>query len=364
MHFRESKFSLVILCAMGLIFGNVAMARSIFLRVVAGSDTIQLDKNRIVKLKALHNDVIFDLAQQIDTTIAYEFKLEGFDDGWIRTRYPSTRYTNLGGGEYRFLAKLVKGKNILVTESIPISVEKELQEEWWFIPSVVIYIILLISAAIYFFLLYNFRQKLKLQSMRYKIASDLHDEVGATLSSIAISTRMVRNRVGAANPDVMPILDRIKSDSEDTIHTIRDTVWAINPDNDAPEKLFEKMRSFGFQLLSALDIAFEFDNRIPVGAKMKISMEQRRNIFLIFKEAINNIAKHSCATKARVSLTPTSEGISMVIEDNGKGFNMHAEYEGNGLKSFRHRANESFMDLQLSSIPGTGTRMEVGIPEI
>jgi len=341
-----------------------ALAVEVLTRVVAGAEILQPDRNRTVHLKALHNDVIFDFAPLSDTNTHYEFKLEGFDPSWIRTRYPQTRYTNLGGDEYHFLVRLVKGKKILVTESIPISVEKELQEEWWFIPSVVIYVILLISAAIYFFLLYNFRQKLKLQSMRYKIASDLHDEVGATLSSIAISTRMVRNRVGEANPDVMPILDRIKSDSEDTIHTIRDTVWAINPDNDAPEKLFEKMRSFGFQLLSALDIAFEFDNKILPGSKMKISMEQRRNIFLMFKEAVNNIAKHSGASKVLVSLSPDGDGIRMIIEDNGKGFDLETEYEGNGLKIFRHRANESFMDLQLSSVCGQGTRIEVGIPEI
>jgi signal transduction histidine kinase len=347
-----------------ILVSHSAYPNKILLRVVAGEDTVKLGADGIIHLEALHNDVLFEFAPLVQGVAYYEFKLDGFDSGWTRTQYPTTRYTNLSGDEYRFVVRLHKGKTIVVTESIPVSVEKELQEEFWFIPAVVFYIVLLISAAIYFFLLYNFRQKLKMQSMRYKIASDLHDEVGATLSSIAISTRLVRNRVGDSNPEVKPILDRIKSDSEDTIHTIRDTVWAINPDNDAPEKLFEKMRSFGFQLLSALDIALEFDNSIPVGKKMKISMEQRRNIFLMFKEAINNIAKHSGASKVHVSLLSGADGLKMIIEDNGKGFNTDTEFEGNGLKSFRHRAQESFMDLQLSSIPGKGTRIEVEIPEI
>ena len=93
-------------------------------------------------------------------------------------------------------------------------------------------------------------------------------------------------------------------------------------------------------------------------------MEQRRNVYLLFKEAVNNIAKHSGASKVLISIIPENESIKLTIEDNGIGFEAGAEFEGNGLKNYRNRAQEGFMDFNLTSGPGKGTRIEVGIPEI
>jgi signal transduction histidine kinase len=225
-------------------------------------------------------------------------------------------------------------------------------------------VLVLLGAAMYFFMLYNFRQKLKVQSIRYRLAADLHDEVGATLSSIAMATNMVQRKIGSAQADVHSLLAHIKADSEETIHIIRDTVWAINPDNDSPQKLFEKMRSLAFQMLTTQNIALAFDNQVLFNKRLKINMEQRRNLYLIFKEAINNIAKHSEATKVYVCITRSAAGLHWLIEDNGVGFDTHQQTDGNGLKSFRSRASESFIDLTLESAPGNGTRLVMVVLEV
>ncbi len=296
--------------------------------------------------------------------LSYQYKLDGFDPQWQSSPYPVARYTRLPGGTYRFQIRYRADGRLSATVTIPVSVERELMEEGWFWPSVVVYVLVLLGAAMYFFMLYNFRQKLNVQSIRYRIAADLHDEVGATLSSIAMATNMVQRKVNGNQADVLSLLATIKADSEETIHTIRDTVWTINPDNDSPEKLFEKMRSFAFQVLTTQNIALQFDNQVRFDKRLKISMESRRNLYLIFKEAINNIAKHSEATKAYVQITRSAEGLHWRIDDNGAGFDTGQQTDGNGLKNFRSRATESLIELTIDSEPGKGTRISMIVPEL
>ncbi|MEY4541126.1 MAG: hypothetical protein RLZZ306_2883, partial [Bacteroidota bacterium] len=242
--------------------------------------------------------------------------------------------------------------------------ERSLTEEWWFLPSVIFYGVLLLGAGIYFFLLYNFREKLKVETIRQKIASDLHDEVGATLSSISIATRVVQKRLGSRANGLSPILEQIKSDSEETIQTIRDTVWAINPENDSVDLLFEKMRSFALQILTIQNISVDFRNEYQHAKSLKMSMEQRRNVYMIYKEAINNIAKHAQATKVNILISKAKEGFKLEISDNGKGFDYQENHEGNGLKNFQKRAEESFMEFKMKSEIGKGTELAMVVFEV
>jgi len=320
--------------------------------------------NDALHLPAMAEDVIFTFREGRSRASSYQYKLTGFDRQWVSSPYPVARYTNLDGKEYVLAVRSVVDGRIVSRLSIPVSVERELTEEWWFIPSLVVYILALAGAGMYFFILYNFRQKLKVQAIRSRIAADLHDEVGATLSSIAFATNMVQRKLDGSQPDVESILSNIKADSEETIHSIRDTVWAISPDNDSPEKLFEKMRSHAFQVLTARNIDLLFDNQVQEGNSLKINMEQRRNLYLIFKEAINNIAKHSRANRARVLITHSREGLYLHIEDDGAGFSLNGPSTGNGLRNFRARAAESLIDLEIDSSPGQGTRLKVTIPEL
>ena len=210
----------------------------------------------------------------------------------------------------------------------------------------------------------NLCQQNKLLQIRDEIARDLHDEVGATLTSIATSAKVIQKKVGTKNPEANSILSQIKTDSEEAIHTIRDTVWALNPDNDAPEKLFEKMRSVGFKLLTTHDVAFVFENEIPVAKLPVFSMEQRRNIYLVYKEAIHNIAKHSHATNAQVRIYQQTNALHIRISDDGEGFDCTQKVEGNGLKNFQKRAMEGGFEVTVSSEKGEGTTVLVAISQL
>jgi two-component sensor histidine kinase len=325
----------------------------------AGKKSISISK--IVKLDALDDDLVIKWKP---CNCTYRYRLEGLETDTVIWNYPVARYTNLEGGDYTFWVQAQQNGVWSKPTQIVFQVEKIITEEWWFWPVVAIYVLLLVGAAIYFFLLYNFRQKLKVEHLRNRIASDLHDEVGATLSSIAIAARVVEKRLDNQSPDLQLILDQIKSDSNDTIQTIHDTVWTLNPHNDSLPQLIEKMRSFAAQILTAKDVVLQFENHLEETSSAKISMDQRQNVYLIFKEAINNIAKHAEATKVSVELGVEKGELRMRITDNGRGFDSTRTHEGNGLKNFKKRAEASFIDLKISSEIGKGTQITLVVPEM
>ncbi|NBB20763.1 hypothetical protein GVN20_15450 [Runella sp. CRIBMP] len=210
----------------------------------------------------------------------------------------------------------------------------------------------------------NLRQQNKLLQIRDEIARDLHDEVGATLTSIATSARVIQKKNGRTHSQTNAILAQIKTDSEEAIHTIRDTVWALNPDNDAPEKLLEKMKAVGFKLLTPHDIAFVFENDVPIAQLPMFNMEQRRNIYLVYKEAIHNIAKHSQATNAQVRVYQQTNALHIRISDDGQGFDCSKNTDGNGLKNFQKRAKEGGFEVNISSGEGIGTTVLLVISQL
>jgi len=197
---------------------------------------------------------------------------------------------------------------------------------------------------------YDTRQELKLQTLRNKIASDLHDDVGSTLSSISIISQMAQ----AHSKEVIPALETIGESSRKMLDAMTDIVWAINPENDKFEKIIMRMRTFAYESLGAKQIDYEFSVDEEV-TKIKLSMQARKNLYLIFKELLNNLVKYSEADKAMISIKGKKYFLSMMVRDNGKGFIAAEEYKGNSLKNIKKRAREIGAELMIDSVPGNGT---------
>jgi signal transduction histidine kinase len=332
----------------------------------------QFYKKNIVELKALDDDVLMEFANNDSAVVSkdsFQFILENYDKQWTKSSYPSVRYTALSGGDYIFKAKWGDDDRTLITKKI--HVERALSEEPWFYPSVISCILLILGAMFYFWSIYNLRQKLKIQTIRNHIASDLHDEVGSTLSSISISLANVQRKLKKTSPEIGDVLKNVREISEETNKNLRDTVWAINPTNDSIERMMTKMHDFAFQILQAKEMLIDYKNTVDTTKLFTISMDQRRNVFMMFKEAINNIARHSEATHATIHISLEKEGLRVLIADNGKGFSMEDNFDGNGLKNFRRRATESFIDLDVKSTPSvsdaeipSGTTITMVIPEL
>lgn len=197
---------------------------------------------------------------------------------------------------------------------------------------------------------YVTRQKLKLQTLRNKIASDLHDDVGSTLSSISIFAQMARQ----ASAEVNPMLESIGEHSRKMLDAMADIVWTIHPENDQMEKIVLRMRSFAYELLGARQIDFEFDAEDNI-TQLKLPMDVRKNFYLIFKEATNNLVKYANADQAHFELKTEKNILSMTIRDNGKGFDPHQSTAGNGLKNMKKRAEDIGGSLHIDSTLGNGT---------
>jgi signal transduction histidine kinase len=171
---------------------------------------------------------------------------------------------------------------------------------------------------------------------------------------------LLRKKAISQNPELLTLLDKITDNSEETVTLMRDTVWAINPSNDSTAKLIEKMHSFSAEILSAKGISFDFECLIDT-TKDVFSMEQRRNLYLIYKEAINNIAKHAEATKASCLIKTEHDLILIVIRDNGRGFDLNETFEGNGLKNFKMRSQGEELEVKVRSSPGSGSEIRIEI---
>lgn len=226
------------------------------------------------------------------------------------------------------------------------------------------YVLLLILLSIIIaFIAYRYYalQRLRLANLRSKISQDLHDEVGATLSGIAmysyITKEQIKNEEHAA---VNKSLDLIKDNAAEMVAKLNDIVWAVNPHQDNLFSLLERLKDFANELTSVKHIQLVFDITESL-ATLKLSMEQRKNIYLICKEGINNAVKYSDCNKIKINVIHHQKNIQIMIEDDGCGYSMNDVRRGNGLTNMANRATEINAQLNIDSIIGEGTTITLSI---
>jgi len=314
-----------------------------------------------ISLNAGYHEIVFLFPN--DAKYQYQFYLEKLEDSWKKTAFPEVRYTNLSGGNYVFYGQVLSENRVINTYKIPVEVKENFWEKWWFWLFVAFFSVLFFGLLIYFWFLYDFRQRMKTEQIRHRIAADLHDEVGANLSSITFLAGSLQKKIKSNDKDLSFLLEKITDNSTESATLINDTIWVLNPSFDTFDKLLERIKSFASGLLSSNDIAFTIENNL-LNKYVELSIEQRRNLYLIIKEAINNIAKHSEAKKTFLRISNSKNGIFITIEDDGKGYNLEEINEGNGLKNIQKRAEDSHFDLKTESEVGKGTKLYLNIPTV
>lgn len=191
------------------------------------------------------------------------------------------------------------------------------------------------------------------EKLRTKIARDLHDEMGSTLTSIN-----VLSKVGMQSPEVSEevknYLQKIKDNSGKMMESMSDIVWAINPANDSLEQVLMRIKEFTAEMLEPARINYYFDVRGDLD-KSLLNLEQRKDLYMIFKEALNNAVKYSGATEITIGLIRNETMLQMQITDNGKGFDTGIIHSGNGLKNIQSRARAMQADITIKSIENAGT---------
>ncbi|HMP98514.1 MAG TPA: tetratricopeptide repeat protein, partial [Cyclobacteriaceae bacterium] len=201
------------------------------------------------------------------------------------------------------------------------------------------------------------RRQLEMEKMRSQIARDLHDDLGSTLSSINIISNMALN----SNNQAENYFQRIREQSSRMMDNMSDIVWSINPNNDSLAQLIIKMKEFAAEILEPKNINYTFEE-IGDTSNIKLDVEKRKNLYLIFKESINNAAKYSEGKNVFIKLLAENQHLLLVVQDDGKGFDQLKVKNGNGLKNMEHRAQSIGGKISRSSATGQGTNIQLQIP--
>ncbi|WP_170305422.1 tetratricopeptide repeat-containing sensor histidine kinase [Spirosoma terrae] len=219
--------------------------------------------------------------------------------------------------------------------------------------------LLLLIAAVSAWLLNRARlQRLEeAQRLRRQIAHDLHDEVGSTLSSISLLSGMVNHLIAQKRPEAVErAIQKINTDARQILESMDEIIWTINPGNDSLQRIAMRLQEYAQPLMESKNISFSFQID-PALVDMPMSMEVRRSLYLIGKEAINNLIKYSEATQAKVWFARKDNQLEVLIEDNGRGFDVALPRERTGQISMKQRAEAIGGSLDVQSAPTQGTRL-------
>jgi signal transduction histidine kinase len=208
---------------------------------------------------------------------------------------------------------------------------------------------------------YQLKKKLEQQTsllaMRNNISQDLHDDIGASLSNINILNELARRNISQPEKS-KEYLSKASEDIQRISESLSDIVWNINPRYDDLQNLFIKMKRYAADMLDGKNINGQFD--FPLNEpKLTLSMTQRRDLYLIFKEAVNNLAKYSQAKNATIQVLANDHKIELLVKDDGKGFDRNNARSGNGLQNMEQRAKATGAHISVTSKPGEGTAVKL-----
>lgn len=283
--------------------------------------------------------------------------LAGYDKDWsIPVATNSVNYLSLPFGDYTFKVLAWNGR---VWSEHPAIFSFYITRPFYKSPWFIIFVVSLLTTSFYLVRTYRLKQKLKLEKLRLNIARDLHDDIGSALGSINLLSENA-NRNLATNQrvdEVASVFQKIGYSAQSVLDSMDDIIWAINPEKDSLADLLIRMREFAIPLLEAKNIKFDLD--MSAEKDIKPSMEIKRNIYLIFKEAITNIIRHSASTHVSITVRFDAKAYEIGIVDDGKGFDVDSLNARNGLKNMRKRAVVSGAELVIDSVPGEGTTIRL-----
>ncbi|MCW3091469.1 MAG: signal transduction histidine kinase [Ferruginibacter sp.] len=323
----------------------------------------------------------------------YAYKLEGVDKDWI---YSGTRryvsYTNIDPGTYTFRVKGTNNDGVWNEKGTFISIT--INPPWWRTWWAYTLTVLLCAGFIYAVFRYRLNKiriqhelelqqhkasQLEIESRqallyeRLRISRELHDDIGSTLGSISIYSEVARKRT-EKNENADEVLFKIGLVSRELIDKMSDIVWSLNPDNESFEQLQDRIITFATMMLTPHNIKYDFDadERLK---ELHFTGEQRKNIFLIFKEALHNVVKYAGCKTVNISLCVKNNHLTMSIKDDGKGFDAVKTIVNNGpsnasplgsiggagIKNMHARANAMDAKLSINSKINEGTSVQLTV---
>lgn len=286
--------------------------------------------------------------------VQYWYKIKEINSQWISISNQNfIDLIGLNPGKYTLQVKAANEDGV---ESVPIQMTLNFLPKWY--QTLLFKFLVALTIGIILYALYRFRirQLTKIIAVRQKISSNLHDDIGSTLSSINMYSQIAQ-----LQPQDKTYINTIQENTQEVLGKLDDIVWATNPKNDKLKSVTERMDMFARPLLQSQNIIFTFDHDQAVESA-KISEASRQNLFLIFKEAINNVAKYANCKNCKVKLSLQNKMIHCSITDDGIGFDSALPTARNGLLNMKLRATELKGKLQITSKPGAGTSINLQLP--
>lgn len=284
----------------------------------------------------------------------YYTMLEGFESDWFyQGNQNSIRYNKLPAGDYILKVKGMdsNGNESLAALSIPIKVKQIFYKKWWFVTLLIVFVF----GIIYMVFQYRLNQALAMERLRTKISSDLHDDVGSMLTGLAMQTEMLEMQ--ATNSIDKNRLHQITTLSRNTISHMRDLVWSIDSRRDTMGDLIERMRELAEEMLLPSDISYHFQTD-DLNLQKKLDLNCRRNLFLIYKEAVTNIVKHSNARSVIINITNKNGTCKFFIKDDGNVKNVE-NCSGLGLANMKLRCEDIKAKLEFDLSNGFGIKVSL-----
>jgi two-component system sensor histidine kinase ChiS len=283
----------------------------------------------------------------------YSYIMENFDKDWVFAgRRNFATYTNLDPGEYVF--RVIGSNNDGIWNksgsSIKLIIDPPVWRTWWFI----LLSVIIIGGTIFYFIQMHVKDLLAVERVRIKLAADLHDNIGSSLTEISILSEIISGKLNSANVEVLKSLRMISDNSRKLIDKMSDIVWLVNPNRDSLYDLIIRLEDAYSEILAYKNISIRSQNLQSL-QKISLSVEKRQNLYLIFKEAINNSVTHSNCSEILLDANVKGKILEMTLKDNGEGFIQSCSSQGNGLENMSRRAKTIGGSLNISSSQNEGT---------
>lgn len=287
----------------------------------------------------------------------YAHYLEGLESNWHYTDALLRRaiYTNLEPGTYTFRVKGSNNDGVWNQEGLALTVKilPPFWKTWWFI----LISILLIGGLVSFLISMKVKHLLAMEKLKVRLAADLHDNVGAGLTEISILSELAVKDISTYSQTAAVKLNTISDIARQLVDSMSDIVWFVNPKRDSLYDLIIRLKDSYSDMLSELGVSFKTETAENI-IDVKLPMDFRQNLYLIFKEGINNCIKHSKCNKISLETKLTGSMLEMTLGDDGIGIKELNINFGNGLRNMRDRAETLGGTLDINSKPGVGTQIK------
>lgn len=289
-------------------------------------------------------------------SVRFRYRLTGNDDGWLADAGSrSATYTGLPPGRYRFEVQASAGSGPWsASANLPLELKPYFWQTWWFAAVIAAGIVALAGMLLHL----RVQRAVALERLRLRIATDLHDDLGSELSGVSLASALLRDR------DDLPestrrSLAEIRDSAGQLLPRMRDIVWLIDPEKEGSGPLVERLRSVAASLTAGMELEF---CRNAGDRRLRLGMTGRRDLLLLYRELLTNIARHSGAARVEVRVELDDDRLLLEVRDDGRGFDPDREVTGSGLRNMRRRAQSMGADFKLESAPGAGTTVRLELP--